>query len=126
MIEQIKQAKNWEERYRLIILAGKNLRQPTKQQLAEMEIIQGCEVKVWFKCLLKTDRTFECHAYSEARIMNGLLWMLLQEMNGKQATQLAEFDLIQYFDELGIAQRLTDTRLNGLKQIEQKIKQATR
>ncbi|MBN6710535.1 SufE family protein [Haemophilus haemoglobinophilus] len=123
MIHKIKQATNWEERYRLIILAGKNISQPTEQELAEMEEIRGCEAKVWFKSSPKTDRTFEFQAYSEARIINGLLWILLQEINNKNAQQLAEFDLTTYFNELGIAQRLSNTRLNGLKEIEKKIKQ---
>ncbi|OOS00077.1 hypothetical protein B0186_06855 [Canicola haemoglobinophilus] len=123
MIKKIKQATSWEERYRLIILAGKNICQPTEQELAGMEEIRGCEAKVWFKSSPKTDRTFEFQAYSEARIINGLLWILLQEINDKNAQQLTEFDLTSYFNELGIAQRLSNTRLNGLKEIEKKIKQ---
>ena len=123
MINKIKQAASWEERYRLIILAGKNISQPTEQELAKMEEIRGCEAKVWFKSSPKTDRTFEFQAYSEARIINGLLWILLQEINDKNAQQLSEFDLTSYFNELGIAQRLSNTRLNGLKEIEKKIKQ---
>ena len=35
MLENIKQAKNWEERYRLIIQAGKHLSQPSPDELAQ-------------------------------------------------------------------------------------------
>ncbi len=127
-MQQLIEAKNWEERYRLIIQAGKNLPQPNETQLTAMQPIEGCEVKVWFKIEEnppqnneKTDRTFHFQAYSEARIVNGLLWILLQEINGKTAAELQQFDLTDYFTRLGIAQRLSSTRLNGLKQIENLI-----
>ena len=62
---------------------------------------------------------FQFQAYSEARIMNGLLWLLLQNINGQTRNQLQQFNIRQFFDELGITSRLSETRLNGLKQIEE-------
>lgn len=103
----------------MIIQAGKNLPIPNENELAQMEIIPGCEVQVWFKFTEKNDRTFHFQVYSEARIMNGLLWILLQHIENKSAKQLRHFDLTAYFTQLGIAQRLSTTRLNGLKHIEQ-------
>ena len=119
MLENIKQAKNWEERYRFIIQAGKHLPQPSPDELAQMQPIQGCEAGLWFKTIQQHDGTFQFQAYSEARIMNGLLWLLLQNINGQTSNQLQQFNIRQFFDELGIASRLSETRLNGLKQIEE-------
>lgn len=124
-MQQLIDTKNWEERYRLIIQAGKNLPQPDEKTLATMQTIDGCEVNLWFRAIKneaknseKNDRTFSFQAYSEARIINGLLWILLNEINGKTAAELQHFDITAYFSKLGIAQRLSTTRLNGLKQIE--------
>ena len=120
MLENIKQAKNWEERYRFIIQAGKHLSQPSPDELAQMQSIQGCEAGLWFKAIpQQNDDTFQFQAYSEARIMNGLLWLLLQNINGQTRDQLQQFNIRQFFDELGIASRLSETRLNGLKQIQE-------
>ena len=44
---------------------------------------------------------------------------MLQHINGKTRDQLQQFNIRQFFDELGIASRLSETRLNGLKQIEE-------
>ncbi|XHN45762.1 hypothetical protein O1Q82_01733 [Lonepinella sp. MS14437] len=123
IIEQIQQAKNWEERYRLLIQAGKNLTQPTENELAHWTEIQGCEVRLWCKISQNLDRTLQLKAYSEARIMNGLLFLLINAVNGKPLDELQQFDITIFFTELGIAQRLSSTRLNGLKQIEQSIKE---
>ena len=117
--QQLVETKHWEDRYRLIIQAGKNLPEPNEEELATMQTIPGCEVQVWFKFTEKNDRTFHFHAYSEARIMNGLLWILLQRIENQTAEALHQFDLTTYFNELGIAQRLSSTRLNGLKHIEE-------
>ncbi|MCW9732011.1 SufE family protein [Avibacterium sp. 20-15] len=122
MRTKIKNAKNWEDRYRFIIQSGKMLSRPDEETLAQMQPISGCEAKVWFKFEEKNDHTFLFNAFSEARIINGLLWLILQEINGKTAAQLQSFDLTAYFDELGIAQRLSHSRLNGLKQIEQIVR----
>ncbi|OOF84616.1 hypothetical protein BKG93_06940 [Rodentibacter ratti] len=123
MIDQLKLAKNWEERYRLIIQAGKKLPRPSDDELADMQQIHGCEAQMWFQIVPQNDRTFQFSAFSEARIMNGLLWLLLEKINSKTAEELSEFDLTAFFTELGIAQRLSETRLNGLNQIGQKLKQ---
>ncbi|OOF88440.1 hypothetical protein BKG94_06680 [Rodentibacter ratti] len=123
MIDQLKLAKNWEERYRLIIQAGKNVPRPSDDELADMQQIHGCEAQMWFQISPQNDRTFQFSAFSEARIMNGLLWLLLEKINGKTAEELSVFDLTAFFTELGIAQRLSETRLNGLNQIGQKLKQ---
>lgn len=118
MRTQIKQAKNWEERYRLIIQSGKRLPHLNEQQLMGMQSLSGCEARVWFQFSSKNDRTFIFSAFSESRIINGLLWLILDEINGKTAQQLQQFNLMDYFDDLGIAKRLSNTRLNGLRQIE--------
>ena len=119
--QQLVETKHWEDRYRLIIQAGKNLPEPNEEELATMQTIPGCEVQVWSKFTEKTDRTFHFQAYSEARIMNGLLWILLQRIENQTAEALRQFDLTAYFNALGIAQRLSSTRLNGLKHIEETL-----
>ena len=119
MLENIKQAKNWEDRYRFIIQAGKHLPQPYPEELTQMQSIQGCEAGLWFKTIPQNDGTFQFQAYSEARIMNGLLWLLLQNINGQTRDQLQQFNIRQFFDELSIASRLSETRLNGLKEVQE-------
>ena len=120
--QQLLQATSWEQRYRLIIQAGKNLEQPSTQQLEQWQEIQGCEAKLWCKISLNSDRSLQFQAYSEARIMNGLLWLLIQELNNKPIELLATFDISQFLAQFDITSRLSSTRLNGLKQIEQLIK----
>ncbi|MDG2958001.1 SufE family protein [Bisgaard Taxon 10/6] len=114
-------AQNWEDKYRLLILLGKTLTKP--EDLENYTPISGCEVNLWAKIMRNSDRTLTLSAYSEARIMNGLLVILMNEVNGKTVKQLDNFHFSDFFRELGIAQRLSSTRLNGLQQIETLIKE---
>ena len=71
MLENIKQAKNWEDRYRFIIQAGKHLSQPSPDELTQMLSIQGCEAGLWFKAIPQNDDTFQfqgcCYKTSTAK-----------------------------------------------------------
>ena len=40
--QQLAETKHWEERYRLIIQAGKNLPEPSEEEFATMQSIPGC------------------------------------------------------------------------------------
>lgn len=117
MKQQLMDCQTWEARYRLIIQLGKQLERPSEQELATMSLIEGCEAQLWFDVAVCNGH-YHFRAYSEARIMNGLLWILLQELESKNAEQLKQFQLTAFFSQLGITQRLSATRLNGLKQIE--------
>ena len=57
-------------------------------------------------------------AYSEARIINGLLYLLLSALQDLSLNEIRQFDLTALLQQCGIAQRLSQTRLNGLKNIE--------
>lgn len=116
--QQFATLQGWEERYRLLIQLGKKLPQPNAEQWQAMPIIHGCEVEVRFSANKQADGRYQFTAYSEARIMNGLLYLLLYALQDLPLTQLHDFNVTALLQACGIAQRLSETRLNGLKQIE--------
>lgn len=120
--EQLRQSKSWQERLRLLILASKNLPILSPSQLKEMEEIHGCEAKLWWKSSTK-NRRIDCQAYSEARIMNGLLWLILEETKHQDVETLRQFSLDDFLQSLGILQNLSQSRLFGLKEIEKRLQQ---
>ncbi len=118
---QILQAKLWNDRYKWLIQAGKTIKRPSDEELNQMQKIAGCEANLWFQVIennKNSHRTFYFKAFSEARIINGLLFLLLEEIKDKSISELHQFDVTGFFSSLGIAERLSSTRLNGLKKIE--------
>lgn len=106
--------KSWEERYRLLIQLSRELPKPSEERLAELPEIEGCESRLWFEFQLTPRKVI---AYSDARLMQGILVIVVTALTEKSEEELRTFDLKTMFDELKISPHLTSTRLNGLGQI---------
>ncbi|EXI62508.1 hypothetical protein MHD_07865 [Mannheimia granulomatis] len=110
--------KSWEERYRLLIQLSRELPKPSEERLVELPEIKGCESRLWFKFQLSPRKV---EAYSDARLMQGILMIVQTALLEKSEEELKDFNLKVMFDELKISPNLTSTRLNGLGQIQKSI-----
>ncbi|WGE89470.1 SufE family protein [Actinobacillus arthritidis] len=110
--------KSWEERYRLLIQLSRQLAKPTAEELAQLPEIHGCESRLWFEFQITPRKV---RAYSDARLMQGILAIIVIALNEKSLNELQTFSITALFDTLKISQNLTSTRLNGLRQIQAEI-----
>jgi len=117
--EKFALCKSWEERYRLLIQLSRQLPKLSEAELQNVSEIHGCESRLWF-AFQKSPR--KVIAYSDARLMQGILMIIQIALLEKSDEELADFNLQQMFDELKITPNLTSTRLNGLQQIQGLIK----
>ncbi|WKT00562.1 SufE family protein [Gallibacterium salpingitidis] len=115
------QCTSWEQRYRQLILLAKQLPKPDEHLLEQLPLIEGCESRLWFKIFYQNQQ-WQCIAYSEARILNGILFILQTAISEQNGEQLKTFQITPLLQQLKIEQRLTETRLNGLKNIEKIIR----
>lgn len=113
--------KSWEERYRLLVKLSRELPKPSETELAELPEIHGCESRLWFKF---SPETKQIQAYSDARLMQGLLVIVIAFVQAHSDLVLKELDLTTVFEQLQISKNLTSTRLNGIKQLGEIIRQA--
>lgn len=118
---QFSDCKNWEERYRLLIQFSRLLAKPSEEQLAAWQEVHGCESRLWFEF---SSSPRKVQAYSDARLMQGMLWVLTVALAEKSLEELADFSIQTLFDELQITRHLSSSRLHGLKQIEQIVRAA--
>ncbi|MEZ8741870.1 cysteine desulfurase sulfur acceptor subunit CsdE [Photobacterium swingsii] len=121
IVAQMQTAKGWEDRYRTVIQLGKKLPVlPDEFKLADLTV-SGCESLVW----LTHDNqngVFHFAADSDARIVRGLITLVLAAYEGKTADAILAFDIDEYFDHLGLIEHLSPSRGNGLKAIVEQIK----
>lgn len=114
-------ASNWQERYRQIMLLGKTLPKLDEQFRIEAAQVRGCESNAWlYHSEIKGKHYFI--ADSDARIVKGLVALLLTACQGKSAAEIAAFDLDAYFEQLGLTGQLSPSRTNGLFALAQAIK----
>ena len=115
-------ATGWEDRYRNVIQLGKKLPQLDDSYKQDQLKISGCESQVWLHHQIIDDHYYFI-ADSDARIVRGLITLVLAAYDGKTATEINAFDIDTYFQSLGLIDHLSPSRGNGLKAIVEQIKQ---
>ncbi|GLT19475.1 cysteine desulfurase, sulfur acceptor subunit CsdE [Vibrio zhanjiangensis] len=112
----------WEERYRQVIQWGKQLPVMADELKLDQVKVAGCESQVWLVSKQLDGVWYFC-ADSDARIVRGLIALVLAPFDGKSSQQIQAFDVDEYFESLGLISHLSPSRGNGLKAIVEQIKQ---
>ncbi|KQA27035.1 Fe-S metabolism protein SufE [Vibrio metoecus] len=106
----------WEDRYRQIIQWGNLLPVMPEVLKSEQVLVSGCESEVWLVAEQQGEQWFFC-ADSDARIVRGLIAIVLAALNGKTSAEISAFSMDDYFAELGLLAHLSPSRGNGLQAI---------
>jgi len=114
--------KSWDARHREIMLLGKKLSRLAKEKRNDENLIHGCESKAWIEYSKNRAGQFYFSADSDAKIIRGLLVIVLAAYQRKTATEIKAFAIDDYFSSLGLMQHLSPSRGNGIKAIVEKIK----
>lgn len=104
----------WEEKYRQLILLGKQLPALSEDFKAQSHEIAGCENRVWLGYTCSSEGKMHFFGDSEGRIVRGLLAVLLTAVEGRPAAELLATDPLTLFDELGLRAQLSASRSQGL------------
>lgn len=118
-------ASGWEARARLLMQWGERLEPLTAAQYCEQNLVSGCESQVWLLAEQHQQR-WQFRAASEARLLRGLLAVLLARVNGLTGAELAKVDLLGWFTQLGLARQLSPSRSNGLQAVLQRMRELTK
>lgn len=114
----------WDQRARLLMQWGERLPPLAAEQCSAEHLVQGCASQVWLLAEQRTDGWY-FQAGSEARLLRGLLAVLLARVNGLPAEALAEVDLVDWFNQLGLGRQLSPSRSNGLNAVLQRMRELT-
>lgn len=124
--EQAQQAfslcSGWEQRARLLMQWGERLAPLQESERCAANQVHGCESQVW---LIGESIAGHWHfrAASDARLLRGLLALLLVRVEGLSAEQLASVDLADWFAGLGLGRQLSPSRSNGLNAVLQRMRE---
>ncbi|WP_064602166.1 cysteine desulfurase sulfur acceptor subunit CsdE [Photobacterium sp. J15] len=121
IVNQMAAANGWEDRYRNVIQLGKKLPALPEELKQDQLKVSGCESQVWL-VHQQEGEVFHFAADSDARIVRGLITLVLAAYEGKTAEEIKAFDIDGYFDSLGLMAHLSPSRGNGLKAIVEQIK----
>ena len=112
----IRDSAGWEQRARLLMQWGDRL--PTLSDVDKVDAnrVHGCESQVWLVGALD-DGHWQFAASSDARLIRGLVALLLARVNGLSAVELQQVDLPDWFNQLGLSRQLSPSRSNGLNAV---------
>jgi len=119
-------AQGWDGKHREIMMLGKNFPRMSREKRNEQTLVVGCESDAWLDLSvskLKTnEKVVQISADSDAKIIRGLMAIVLAAYNNKTVDQILNFNIDEYFTKLGLKQHLSPSRGNGLLAIVDKIK----
>jgi cysteine desulfuration protein SufE len=128
IIDDFEFLEDWEDRYRYVIELGKALPDLPEDKKTAANKVNGCASQVW----LVTHHgegdnpvlTFE--GDSDAHIVRGLVAIVLAAYSGKRASEVADTDVIEIFDRIGLVENLSSQRANGLRSMVRRIRDEAR
>ncbi len=103
----------WEQRARLLLQWGERLAPLAENERTEDNRVSGCESQVWLVAE-RQGNGWQFRAASDARLIRGLLAVLLARVDGLNGDELQQVDLADWFAQLGLARQLSPSRSNGL------------
>lgn len=119
-------AGGWENRARLLMQWGAQALPELPEALRdEAHRVAGCETAVWLNVEVHDER-LRLQAASDARLIRGLLAVLIARVNGLDREALKGIDIHAWFDQLGLARQLSPSRTNGMNAVWQRILTASR
>ncbi|WP_028622565.1 SufE family protein [Pseudomonas sp. Ant30-3] len=119
-LDVFQNAAGWEQRARLLMQWGDRLSALSDADKVEANRVHGCESQVWLVGSL-VDGHWQFTADSDARLIRGLVALLLARVNGLSASELRTVDLPEWFAQLGLSRQLSPSRSNGLNAVLQRM-----
>jgi len=120
----LQQPLDWQSKYRLLMNLGKKI-PPIPEKIRQQEwLVKGCESRAWL--LHYYDSAADKHFFvldSEARIVKGLLAVMLAFVNGLSKHEIQQVDLQRTFDALNLKPYLSQSRASGLNAMISRIKE---
>ena len=121
-LETFQAATGWEQRARLLMQWGDRLPALSDVDKVDANRVHGCESQVWLVGSLQ-DGHWQFAASSDARLIRGLVALLLTRVNGLSAVELQQVDLPDWFNQLGLSRQLSPSRSNGLNAVLQRMRE---
>ena len=119
-LEAFQSCQQWEQRARLLLQWGAQLDQLPEDLRTADNLVDGCETRVWL-LLDQQSAPPRFQLASEARLLRGLLALLLLRIDGLSAEQIGSLDLSAWFAQLGLSKQLSPSRSNGLNAVLQRM-----
>lgn len=112
---------DWEDRYRLVIEAGKAMEPLPDALKVPATKVDGCASQVWLHPQIEAG-VFRFDGESDAMIVNGLIAVLRTLYNDLPVGEVVQVDARAEMERLGLNDHLSAQRSNGLSAMIERIR----
>ena len=88
----------------------------------ESNLVPGCQSRVWVENHLRENKTVEIQADSDAFVVKGLIYIVLEMYRDATPKKILDTDYVQIFDRLGVGKLILPQRKNGLYSLVKTIR----
>ncbi|WP_213876928.1 SufE family protein [Pseudomonas sp. dw_358] len=117
-------APGWEQRARFLMQWGERLMPLSDDERSDINRVHGCESVVWLVADQQGSH-WRFRAASDARLIRGLLALLLARIEDASTEELKALDLADWFSQLGLGRQLSPSRSNGMNAVLGRIRSMT-
>lgn len=121
LAQQLALAKGWDNMLRQLMLAGKQLAVLPVERRNDDNEVKGCQSRVWLTLSDDTLPTCSMLAWSDSKIIRGVLAIIQEKVNTLSSDDLRQFDFHAYFSTIGLDRYLSQSRANGIKDVVARI-----
>ena len=121
IVDEFNFFEDWMQKYEYIIELGKELPKIKEENKTELNLIEGCQSRVWLKSNFENERML-FFADSDAIITKGIISLLIQVLNKEKPVDIVKANLF-FISEIGLQEHLSPTRANGLLSMVNRMKQ---
>lgn len=129
LIEEFDFLGNWEDQCRYLIELGEELPDLPAEVMTEPNRVQGCQSRVWMTADVHRnggEPRLSIQAKSDAKIVDGLIAVLLALSDDKTPSEVLQTDYRGTFKRLGLESHLVPQRRNGLYAMVERIRAIAR
>lgn len=121
-LQVFQQAAGWEQRARLLMQWGDRLESLDDEERNDAHLVAGCDSRLWLLGERWADG-WHFRGSSEARLLRGLLAVLLIRVNGLNSKELEQLDVTEWFSQLGLSRQLSPSRANGMTAVLRRMRE---
>jgi cysteine desulfuration protein SufE len=121
MLAELQGIEELTEKYEVLIEMGQELPDIPQAMKTPEHMVQGCQSLVHIYGELDSAGKLRFHGYADAKIVNGLLALLVLGLSGLSPEEFLEVSP-DFIKSTGVSQTLTPSRINGFYNIFEKMK----
>lgn len=110
---------NWEDKYRELIVFGKELDQLEEKYWIDKFLVKGCQSKVWLRPEYKDGKVF-FSATSDAVLVRGIIGLIVSVYSGHEPDEILKTKP-DFLKDIGITEHLSMNRTNGLSSMLKQV-----